>query len=642
MQSLSLFFNTIMNIAFIKKITLKTLFLMLIVIANIETSFALTLSTIAVQSKLNEPLKASIRLLNTQKGDIISMKVKLSSDRAMLDSGIKPSTSLRKLKLKLTTDKNKQPIILVYSEQPIKKNVLTFLLDVKWSSGQLLKQYSILLSSGSKTTTTDSVTDSKIKKEINRKEIEQKKDIVIKKSDSFEMVDQFGPTIRGNTLWDITDEIQKGKSDTNQMMMAIYKYNKEAFVGRNINRLKKGVILRIPDNKTAYKSLSKKQALRLVRKHNKLYRDYVNRIKGITSSAQTDSIEAEQQQENNNNNNEQTEIKTDTNPSTDNKNMTSDETENITKPEDKKELELLKPEDASADSANKTGEDNDKKTPEIISQQIALEQGILDSKQEEEQEIQKDIKNLEQVEEKNEKLLDLKEQELANLQNQKDSDDINVNEEIESEISSISENPSLENILYSKFVWISTGATILIILVIVVLIKNNKEHNQRAHKQANNFDGFVDDVPDMPRLDGSDPSHSTTDDNDLMDTHEQDDKEIVEMLKDMKDEKSNANDKSFVDIYEDKNTDDDLIDVFDKPVSPVSDGNDSTVMKNDYYDRDSANNNRQNEVDTMLELAKTYIDIQDHENAKQTLEEVLDEGNEAQKQQARKLISSIV
>jgi len=43
-------------------------------------------------------------------------------------------------------------------------------------------------------------------------------------------------------------------------------------------------------------------------------------------------------------------------------------------------------------------------------------------------------------------------------------------------------------------------------------------------------------------------------------------------------------------------------------------------------------------VATKLELAQTYLDMEDHAGARAILDEVLSEGNDAQKQQARELL----
>ena len=48
------------------------------------------------------------------------------------------------------------------------------------------------------------------------------------------------------------------------------------------------------------------------------------------------------------------------------------------------------------------------------------------------------------------------------------------------------------------------------------------------------------------------------------------------------------------------------------------------------------------EVDTKLELARAYEDMGDHEGARELLEEVLNEGNEAQQQAAREVMGRLL
>ena len=47
------------------------------------------------------------------------------------------------------------------------------------------------------------------------------------------------------------------------------------------------------------------------------------------------------------------------------------------------------------------------------------------------------------------------------------------------------------------------------------------------------------------------------------------------------------------------------------------------------------------EVGTKLDLARAYVDMGDPAGARSILEEVLDEGDDAQKQQAQKLLDSL-
>ena len=59
--------------------------------------------------------------------------------------------------------------------------------------------------------------------------------------------DVYGPVARGETLWGIASEYSKGTGfSINQTMLALQRKNPDAFIQQNINKLKRGVILRMP------------------------------------------------------------------------------------------------------------------------------------------------------------------------------------------------------------------------------------------------------------------------------------------------------------------------------------------------------------------------------------------------------------
>ncbi|MBW8312332.1 MAG: hypothetical protein K0M64_09920 [Rhizobium sp.] len=59
--------------------------------------------------------------------------------------------------------------------------------------------------------------------------------------------DSFGPVADGQTLWSIAERTRPDPAVTvNQMMLALQRANPEAFIGDNINQLKRGAVLRIP------------------------------------------------------------------------------------------------------------------------------------------------------------------------------------------------------------------------------------------------------------------------------------------------------------------------------------------------------------------------------------------------------------
>jgi len=80
----------------------------------------------------------------------------------------------------------------------------------------------------------------------------------------------YGPIQRNETLWGIARRLRPDDSVTvNQMMLALYRANPEAFQG-NINRLKAGYILRIPEYREIT-SLTRRDAFNEVKRQNEAW-----------------------------------------------------------------------------------------------------------------------------------------------------------------------------------------------------------------------------------------------------------------------------------------------------------------------------------------------------------------------------------
>ncbi|MEO6171636.1 MAG: FimV/HubP family polar landmark protein, partial [Arenimonas sp.] len=74
----------------------------------------------------------------------------------------------------------------------------------------------------------------------------------------------YGPVSQGKTLWSIAEEVRPDASvSIKQMMVALLRANPEAFEGENVNKLKRGSVLRIPSHDEA-SILTSEQAAALV------------------------------------------------------------------------------------------------------------------------------------------------------------------------------------------------------------------------------------------------------------------------------------------------------------------------------------------------------------------------------------------
>jgi pilus assembly protein FimV len=83
--------------------------------------------------------------------------------------------------------------------------------------------------------------------------------------------DSTGPIQAGQTLYPIAERARAEDVTVNQMMMALLQANPDAFIDGNVNRLKKGAVLRIPSKAEAIQ-LSEEQAAQLIRAQHSDFR----------------------------------------------------------------------------------------------------------------------------------------------------------------------------------------------------------------------------------------------------------------------------------------------------------------------------------------------------------------------------------
>lgn len=89
---------------------------------------------------------------------------------------------------------------------------------------------------------------------------------------------------KGDTLARIASENLPAGVSLDQMLVALYRSNEGAFVGKNMNRLRSGQILSIPDADSAG-SISKSEARNVVVAQSKDFRSYRNTLAGLVESA---------------------------------------------------------------------------------------------------------------------------------------------------------------------------------------------------------------------------------------------------------------------------------------------------------------------------------------------------------------------
>lgn len=223
--------------------------------------FALGMGQLKLNSSLNEPLDAEIELLNT--GDLgeLEMLVGLGSRKDFEAAGVERLFLLTDLRFKVDLSVPGKPILRVTSRKPIREPYLDFLLELQWPSGRLLREYTLLLDLP--VYATERAAAKKVKAASVSPQPQPKKQASVTSqtnqsrtapstpSNSQQSLNSNNGEYRvasGDTAWNIARKIKPDDASIMQSLAAIKQANPQAFINDNINLLKKGAVLRLPDS----------------------------------------------------------------------------------------------------------------------------------------------------------------------------------------------------------------------------------------------------------------------------------------------------------------------------------------------------------------------------------------------------------
>ena len=366
-------------------------------------SLALGLGEIDVNSFLNQPLKAEIEVISARAGEIDDLLVGLASRDAFTRAGLARPNNLSDLRFTVQkSEEGDSAVILVTTKAAIKEPFLNFLVEADWSKGRLLREFTILLDPpfyadspapapvpqpepvATQAVTeiaevepeievptpivdsepTESVSTSEqqtITEPIAFSEEDQNDAEFTSETSGSEAVLATGDVIvgTGNTLWSIARGLQNSGYSMHQIMLAIQRANPGAFGDDNINNLKVGSVLRMPDA-SEIGEVDQQQAYAQVLEQNGLWDDYVARVTGRPAVAAESEMSS---------------------PSVDSET-----------PEQSAELSLVTPGDGESDAAGLQNEGEDANELRV---KLALAEEELDASRVENQELESRIAELE-------------------------------------------------------------------------------------------------------------------------------------------------------------------------------------------------------------------------------------------------------
>ncbi len=222
------------------------------------------LGKITILSGLGQPLRAELDI--TAGADELSgMTARLAPPDVFRQAGVDYASVLQDLRFAVEKRPGGQAVVKVSSAKPVNEPFLDFLVELNWPAGRLVREYTFLLDPQDVAVkqTPRTVVDARVVDTVQGGGAQPAPATVAPRSTSpapgattprEEAKEAASSQTRvvkaGETLRKIASETQHPGVSLEQMLVGLFRQNPEAFSGNNMNRLKSGAILGLPDKET--------------------------------------------------------------------------------------------------------------------------------------------------------------------------------------------------------------------------------------------------------------------------------------------------------------------------------------------------------------------------------------------------------
>lgn len=282
-----------------------------------------------VRSSLGQPLQADIDLTGVTAEEAQNLSAKLAAPDAYARAGLTYNPIVSSLRASLVRQSEGNYVVRLRSTQPVAEPFVDVLVDLNWASGHVSRAYTFLLDPvGSSNTaqnfaptpvvqaTTPGVAESSAptaqpqaaapaattsapaRQPRQVRQAARQQPAASTAAAGPDATPGGSYTVqRGDSLYDIASTAAQGQDavSLDQMLLALYRNNPNAFIGGNINRLRTGSVLKVPSQADAQKT-SPREARREVIAQTSGFAGYRNRLAtAAEANAATDTDSARQQ-----------------------------------------------------------------------------------------------------------------------------------------------------------------------------------------------------------------------------------------------------------------------------------------------------------------------------------------------------------
>lgn len=275
------------------------------------------LGRLTVLSPLGHPLHAEIELVSVTKAQMSSLSARIAPPDAYQKANLQYSSALPGARVTIEKRPDGRPYLKITTSRPVTEPFIDLMIDLTWSAGRILREYTALLDPpgvgsmplGEAAPTVSATPEMRpapmtpeapaaplapappamqaapeppvsapVSEPIAPPPVaEAPAPAAAPAPAPGAAPGQYGPIQRGETLSGIAMSVKPAGVTLEQMLVALYRANEDAFIRKNMNLVLAGKILRVPDQ-AEVESVSRGEAVKVYRTHVTDWRAYLQRL----------------------------------------------------------------------------------------------------------------------------------------------------------------------------------------------------------------------------------------------------------------------------------------------------------------------------------------------------------------------------
>jgi pilus assembly protein FimV len=253
------------------------------------------LGKLAVMSGLGQPLRAEIEVVSLQRGEAETLAARIASPDAFRQAGVEYGALVPQVRAALERRGDNRYVVTLSTPGPVEEPFLDLLVELSWATGRLVRQYTFLLDpaeyKGPQAITAPPAVAAAPQVQPVQPPATPP---AAAATPAAPPAPARTPTPRaatgtyevkqGDTLGKIAAENRPEGVTQQQMLVALFRANPDAFINNNMNLVRAGRVLTIPD-RAAAEAVAQPEANQVVLAQAQEFNEYRARVAGAVAAA---------------------------------------------------------------------------------------------------------------------------------------------------------------------------------------------------------------------------------------------------------------------------------------------------------------------------------------------------------------------